>query len=247
MWSCAAPGTFLRSGDLAAACIQADAALKAGTVQAAAATTAGYMTLIAGLLAIVAAIIGAGVTLWSVRRQIRHAQELQEASQRYAAKKDAYLNAAGAFSVGLFAISRLGDVRMPVQEALSPFFAEAPKIAQLHAVAPLAVLEAALNVSAHLSAAMMTLTDRRRAMGTGVMLDKAQHAAWGRACTAMLPELAGVAAKANLAMRSDLGLPIDAKLYEKLVATINADAVKRANESFAKMMQEAKADPFATP
>lgn len=234
IWSCALISTVLRSQEMASACVQAEATIRAGEAQAAATSAAGWMTLVAGILALLAAFGAAGAGYWGVKKQLDAAKRLQADGQKYAARKDVYLNVASTLATGLIAVGRLADIRVPVADALQAYHAEAPKVAQAHMVAPLNVLRDVLSAATQLSEIHLDLLDERVRMDVAGGATPAEVLDWGDHCLAKLPKVLPAFAQAVVSMRQDLDLPVDPSLYENLVREAMRQTNARASASFAK-------------
>jgi hypothetical protein len=226
-WSCGE----LFTQEMAAACLQAEAALRAGEAQAHAAHMAGMLTLAAGGLALLAAIIGTYVSHKNVTRQIASARELQDAERKYVVKRDVYLNVASGLYSGMMAVSRLSDVRIPVDEALQMYYLEGSKISQIYIVAPLNVLNDVMPAIAVMSQTHMALITERMALQSA-----GRHIpGWGIHCLGKINSLILPLSKAVTSMRSDLELPIDRQAFEDLISKVMTQTTAQAEETLRGM------------
>ena len=105
--------------DILAACIQADAAIQAGLAQAEATKSSGYLTISAGILAFLAAMVGIWGTLRATKKQIAANSAEQSKQRRYDLKSEVYYAAVKALATGLGAIVRMSNLEIRAQDVLS--------------------------------------------------------------------------------------------------------------------------------
>lgn len=229
-WSCAE----LFSQEMAAACFQAEAAVYAGEVQAAAATAAGRMTLWAGILALAAALVAAIVGYCTVRNQIEANKKLQAHAQKSEVKINAYLSVVTGLYGSLAAISRMSNVQFIPQDALDAYQAEAHKVAQIHMVAPLNVMEDVLTAVEKVAATYVELSVEHLRLHKAGQLHQDR---WSAFCLGKINALAPPLTKAAVSMRADIDIPIDHQLYVKLVQSILDRVDVRTREALAEIKQ----------
>jgi len=92
-----------------------------------------------------------------LERQLRHDRELKSEERQLALRRDVYLPAAEAVSVGLMMIGRLADVSIPQEKLVSDWIKTSPAIAKANLIAGDATNEALVRFNTELSAIMMRL------------------------------------------------------------------------------------------
>jgi hypothetical protein len=232
--------------EILAACIQADAALQAGVAQldaalqagmaqAAAATWAGYLTLGAGVFAVLAAFIGASVTLWATRKQIA-ANRAEQANQRsYDLKSALYAKAAIATATGLQVVVRIALLEIHPKDVLTLYLERLPDLFGVQLVGELPTISKFLVGVQHLGRMHSDLMkDRPFRVDGQYGLD--ERIEWSRKCTAVLSEVIKPLVPALVALRSELDMPIDGDEYSKIILAIIVGALENNERLYTELL-----------
>lgn len=194
--------------DILAACIQADAAVRAGVSQATAAMDAGHWTFFAGLFAVLAALAGGWFTLVAVTKQRRH--EL---------KSQVYVAAVKALATGLAVVIRMADLEIRPQDVLSVYNDNLSDLFGVHLVANLPTAAKFLACIECFGVMHKQLIKQRPfSPSGGYSLE--ERIAWSRRCSSVLADIVPSMTSAVAAMRAELDLPIDTQEYEALIIAV---------------------------
>jgi hypothetical protein len=233
MDGCTPNPQVMLKGEVVAACIQAAATADAAYWQSWAAWGAGGLTLLAGLLAVGAAVYGTAGALRGVRDQIEAQQALQVADQRYTTKRDVYLSVITAGYTGLLAMARFADPRISVDMALAEYTSQAAKVAQVHLVAPMEVIEVVMSSTLALSKAHLKLIAYRNMYDHTHSHDfiNIDHLrTLGHVCLTEMAKMTGTLTDVAIAMRDDLELRIDRETYQNFVEGMMQQTVELSRE-----------------
>lgn len=223
--------------DVLAACIQADAASRAGVVQAAATMSAGYWTFGAGVFAVIAAVIGGWLTSQAATRQIDAAREEQARQQRHDLKSRSYVAAAKAIAVGLGVTVRMANLEIRGQDVLLDYNDRVGDLFGAHLVAK-------LETAAVFMACMQRIGDmhrsliRQRPFHPDARYSREEIIEWSRCCTVALRDVLPSVTRAIGAMREELGLRVDIQLYESLVRSAYEQTLSENNQLFSELISE---------
>ena len=214
----------LTKSDILAACIQADAAVSAGAAQAAATTDAGFLTLGAGAFAI----IGGWLTYKAAREQIAAARHEQALQRRHDIKSQCFIAAVKAIAVGIGVVVRMANLELRGQDVLIDYNARADDLLAVHLVTELETGALLLNCIKSIGDMHRTLIEMRPYHPDGIYsLEVVIN--WSRQCTRLLNTVLPSVTKTVGAMREELGLRVDIKLYEDIIKSAY-DQTIAANE-----------------
>lgn len=209
--------------DIQAACIQADAALKAS-----------YWTAGAGAFAILAAFIGGWLALLAAKRQISANREEQSKQRRHNLKSEVYVAAAKVLATGLGVAVRMANLEIRSQDVLSVYNERTSDMFGVHLVADLETASKFLDCTLHLSKMHLQLIGQRPFRPDG-RYGRDEYIEWSRKCSSAISDVVSPMVSAIAAMRMELGTPIDAKLYEKLIRDALEEALAYNARTFSEL------------
>ena len=220
--------------DILAACIQADAAVQAGAAQANATIWASLLTLAAGGFAIIAAVIGGGLTLKAAQRQIDAARQEQAQQRRHDLKSQIYVAAVKAIAVGFGAIVRMANLEIRGQDVLLDYNDRADDLFGAHLVAELETAAIFLTCVQEIGDMHRKLIKQRPINPDG-RYSREEIINWSRCCTAALKDVLPSVTKTVGAMREELGLRVDVQLYEGLIRSAYKEALCANEKLFTEL------------
>lgn len=225
--------------DVLAACIQADAAIRAGAAQAAATMSAGYWTFGAGVFAVIAAVIGGWLTLQAAKRQIdaAHKEQEQARQRRHDLKSQSYVAAVKAIAVGFGAVVRMANLEVRGQDVLLDYNDRAGDLFGAHLVAELETGALFLICIQKIGDMHRSLIKQRPFHSEG-QYSREEIIEWSRRCTVALKDVLPSVTKAVGAMREELELRVDVQLYEGLIRSAYEQTLSANEQLFSTLVSK---------
>lgn len=218
--------------ELQAACVQAEAALQAGAWQASATQLAGWLTLVAGM----SAILAGWLTYRAARQQMDAAAKAQDLQRSHELKRSLYVPATKAIGAGLNAVVRLSDLRKPIDEALQPYHDSISELLSVHLVMDLKTADKFLAATKAMQELHQTLIPKR-AFRPVDSYSREEHIQWARKCTSALEQNIPSIVPVLFLFRRELGQPMfDEDKYTQLIVDGISAAISRNEVLFEEMV-----------
>jgi hypothetical protein len=212
----------VRTAEVVAACIQAEATTRAAWVS-------GWLTFAAGIAAV-------GLGYLGIRQQIASAARLQTQSLDRNIKQQVYLKTLSAGMAGGMTMTRLADFSTPLDEIMSDWRREGINLYEAHLVAPERVLRNLTDFTETIGNHIVELQAAR--LNLGAEPDPLETIKFILECVRRMKELNPLTIKFVLSMRDDLGMTIDHATYERIMSEWMEKSLSFLREFIAKQVPE---------